>query len=139
MILTFALNTVAFIAILAPTTIRSNRINAFSIFMARMQTGQTFIEFSAVEFIDATKPRQTIAHIWSNRIFTNRIQVAMISELTTLLCALINIYNWTFHVNVCFFFFFFLCIFAIWFYLHTCTIEAISLEARTTGTWIFCI
>lgn len=93
--LTFTLNTITFVSVFASANIRSHSINAFSVFMTWMQIGRTFVDFSTIEFINTTKSGKAIAYIWTNCVFTHRIQVTMITVLTTLLCALINICKWT--------------------------------------------
>lgn len=141
--LTFTLNTITFVSVFASATVRSHSINAFSIFMAWMQIGRTFVDFSTIEFINAPKSGKAIACIWTNCVFTHRIQVAMITILTTLLCALINICKWTiiilssFVTSQRFRYANYTTMRKV--HKQTCAIEAISLEAKTTGTRIFCI
>lgn len=91
--LTFAVKAVAFVAATTPTTVRTKRVNAVSVLVAQMRAGRTFIHLSTIEFVDASKSGETIAHIRADRILAYRIRMAMVAELITLLGTLINICN----------------------------------------------
>lgn len=94
---TFTLNAIAFISIFASACIWADCINTFRIFMAWMHMGSAFINFGTIEFIDTSKPRQTIAYIRTNRVFAQRIQMAMITKLAALLCTFIYICGFSIH------------------------------------------
>lgn len=90
-LLTFTINAISFVAVMTPAAVRAERVDAIGIFMARMCAARTFIDFGTIEFVNAPKAGQAIAHIRTDCVYAHRIRVAMVAKLVALLGTLVNI------------------------------------------------